>query len=189
MSYSGYPQGGYPQGGYPPQGEYPYQEGYPPQGGYQGGGYPGGDQGGYYGGAGGGGGGGGFQRREFQIVSHMNGKAIDIDGGSAEPDAGLIMNDRRSPPDRNQLFYTDEQGIIRSALNDFAIQSRGSGHQLTMQPYYGNPEQQWRFQEKRISEPSGHCLDIKGASHSTGAHVIAYHYHDQHNQHWRAEYL
>lgn len=50
---------------------------------------------------------------------------LDIERGNSNPDAKVIMYKKKSPPGRNQLWYIDQQGIIRSALNDFALQGHG----------------------------------------------------------------
>ena len=60
-------------------------------------------------------------RREFVIVSKMNNLVIDVKGENAGPGAELVMWHRKHPHAKNQLWYQDNQGIIRSALNDFAI--------------------------------------------------------------------
>jgi hypothetical protein len=62
-----------------------------------------------------------FYRREFQIVSDMNGLVLDVKHNNANPGAEVIMWNKKSPPARNQLWYADQQGFIRSALNDFAL--------------------------------------------------------------------
>ena len=64
-------------------------------------------------------------RREFFIVSDMNQKVLDIKGGSKESGASLVMWSKNSPHTKNQLWYTDPQGFIRSALNDMAFAAEG----------------------------------------------------------------
>jgi len=52
----------------------------------------------------------------------MHNKALDIRGGSSSPGAQVIMWPKKHGGNcMNQLWYFDEQGIIRSALNDFAL--------------------------------------------------------------------
>lgn len=67
--------------------------------------------------------------------------------------------------------------------------SKGGDHQMKMHPFDGRQEQQWRIQDRRIANPSGLCLDIRGASQADGAEVIAYQYQGASNQHWRIEYV
>jgi len=52
----------------------------------------------------------------------MHNKVLDINGGSSAPGAKVIIWPKKASGDhRNQLWYFDESGIIRSALNDFAL--------------------------------------------------------------------
>jgi len=167
---------GYPQ--YPPQGggggypSYPQPGGgYPPSG--SGCGYP---QAGY-------------GRRDFFIVSEMNGKALDIRGGNASPGVDVIMYRKKSPPAKNQLWYTDQQGIIRSALNDLVFQNNTKGQPLKMTQFTGDPRGQWRVEGNKIVNRANECLDIRGANNGDGAELCAYDFKNQKNQHWRLEYI
>lgn len=171
MAYPGYgPPGGYPGGGYP-------------GGGYPGGSYPG-QAGGFipsesF----------GMERREFFIASAMNGKVLDVAGGNEGAGSKVIVYERKFPPSRNQLWFLDEMGVIRSAINGFALQACERGHHVKMEPCYGGPEQQWRFQDRMIMNGFGDCLDVKGASHHNGAEVISYQYNGGENQHWFKEFV
>jgi len=62
-----------------------------------------------------------WYRREFQLVSEMHGKVLDVRRGNKDPGAEVIVFGKHSPPSKNQLWYSDQQGCIRSALNDFAL--------------------------------------------------------------------
>lgn len=129
------------------------------------------------------------QRREFCIVSEMHKKVMDIEKENASPGAAVIMCSKKRPPAKSQLWYADQQGVIRSALNDFALRGHTSERQLKLHPFYGNPKQMWRFQGRRIVNQLGLCLDIRGAVHDDGTEVIAYQYKGSKNQHWSAEYV
>ena len=61
------------------------------------------------------------RRREFQLASEMHGKVMDVRGGNKDPGAHVIVYSKHSSPAKNQLWYLDQQGFIRSALNDFAL--------------------------------------------------------------------
>jgi len=64
-------------------------------------------------------------RRYFYIASDMHTKVLDIAGGSSLPEAKVIVWPKKAGIDRrNQLWYFDENGIIRSALNDFALTAK-----------------------------------------------------------------
>lgn len=119
----------------------------------------------------------------------MNGKVLDVERGSTNPGAKVIMYRKKSPPAKNQLWYMDQQGIIRSALNDFALHASGSGHHISLHPFNGGQEQQWRNQGNKIVNNSGECLDIKGANHGDGVEVVSWQYKGSQNQHWRIQYV
>ena len=63
------------------------------------------------------------QTRYFYIVSDMHGKVLDVRGSSPMPGTEVIVwpRKRRDYHVRNQLWYCDENGIIRSAMRDFAL--------------------------------------------------------------------
>jgi len=93
----------------------------------------------------------------------------------------------RSP---NQLWYNDEQGCLRSMLNDYALESRHKGDGAVMQPFRGDPRQQWMFQGNRIVNRynQNEVLDIERADSNDGARVIAWGPNNGRNQQWRMEY-
>jgi len=131
----------------------------------------------------------GAGRREFFIASEMNGKVLDIKGDKTAPGAEVLTYHKKSPPAKNQLWYTDPQGHIRSALNDLVFHNNTKGHGLKTENYTGDPRSQWRMDGNRILNGAGECLDIRGASNSDGAEVCAYEYKNQKNQHWTLEYV
>jgi len=183
----GYPQGGqgYPQGG---------GQGYP-QGGQ---GYPQGGQGYPQGGQ------TGPQpqpqpqpqqqqqqgpKRLFHIVSEMNGKVLDIKEGNAAPGTQVLMWSKHSMNPKNQLWYTDAQGHILSALNDFSFISQSAGDLIRMKPHSSDPNQQWFVEGQKISNRAGLSLDIKGEKSHDGAEVCGWKYAGGKNQHWKQQYV
>jgi len=125
------------------------------------------------------------------IVSEMHGKVMDIRGANAGPGAEVIMYMRKMDRSANQLWYMDEMGCLRSMLNDYAPECRAQGQRLHMQPYRGDPRQQWYFQGNRIVNkfyPS-ECLDVERAEMRDEASVIGWPYKGSINQHWRMEYV
>ena len=60
-------------------------------------------------------------RRDYYIVSEMNGKVLDIKGGNGHSGADIVTWPKNPSKTKNQLWYSDPQGFIRSALNDFAF--------------------------------------------------------------------
>ncbi len=53
----------------------------------------------------------------------MNGKMVDISGANTDPEAEVIMYGQNGAD--NQQWYQDEEGIIRSKINDFALDASG----------------------------------------------------------------
>lgn len=129
-----------------------------------------------------------FTRREFFIVSEMNGKVLDICGGNSCPGALVIVWPRNCPPSKNQLWYFDNNGIIHSALNDLVPQSQGAA-QVKMVPLGCDNSQHWTVVGNRIVSKTGECLDIRESDDRNGAEVISYGYFATANQHWRLEYV
>jgi len=119
----------------------------------------------------------------------MNGKVLDIRGANPSAGADLLSYHKKSPPAKNQLWYIDQQGIIRSALNEMVFHSNNKGQTLKMTHYTGDPRSQWRVEGNKILNRANECLDIKGASNSDGAEICAYDYKQSKNQHWRLEYV
>lgn len=130
----------------------------------------------------------GQPRRDFFIVSEMNGKVVDIKGAHTAAGTNAIMYHRKNPPERNQLWYVDHTGHIRSSLNDMTFHSAGKGHEIKMQMPVGDPKTQWRFEGPRIINGHGECLDIKGEKKDDGAELCSYDFKNQKNQLWRMEY-
>jgi len=122
-------------------------------------------------------------------VSELNGKVIDVQHERKEPGAKLVMWDKHTPAKQNQLFYTDPQGFIRSALNDLTFSNKTSGHDLLTEPSTNDPRGEWMFEGNKIVSRVGEAMDIKGASKHNGAEVISYPYKGAPNQHWKQEFV
>jgi len=131
----------------------------------------------------------GGPRRLFYIISEMNGKVLDVSGGKKDAGAKIVMWDKNIPPSDNQLWYLDETGYIRSALNDMTFNSEKAGDDLRMQVATGDPRNQWTFHGRKIGNRAGECLDIQKESKSKGAELCSYEYKDQENQHWIQEFV
>jgi len=160
------------------------QEGY-------GGGYPQGQQGfGGQQGYGGQQGFGGGQRREFFIVSEMSGKVVDIERGNTAEGTKICIWDKHPDRQRNQIWYTDPQGFIHSALNDMVFSNGGHDQELKMRRAGSNdPRALWRLNGNKITNSVGEVLDAKGAKDHNGTELISYRDENHKNQMWRFEYL
>lgn len=128
-------------------------------------------------------------RREFYIVSEMNGKVLDVAGEKKDPGAKVVTYDKHTPAKRNQLWYLDQYGYIRSALNDLTFTNTKAGEDLKTQIPSGDPRNQWTFHGRKVGNRAGECLDIRGEDDSNGAEVCSYEYKDQKNQHWVQQYV
>jgi len=126
---------------------------------------------------------------KFYIISEMTCKVLDIFDENPIPGVKVMMWPKKSNLAFNQLWYFDEQGVIRSALNDFAMEPEASGGMIKMVPYTGTAIQQWRMDENRIVNKVNNCLDICDGSNKDGAELISFKYKGQPNQHWRLQYV
>ncbi len=61
----------------------------------------------------------------FLIRSKMNGKVLDIQGAKANTGTPVVTWPRKNPPANNQLWYLDQDGIIKSKLNNLAFKNNG----------------------------------------------------------------
>jgi len=76
--------------------------------------------------------------------------------------------------------------VLRSALNDFALEAR-RGEPFRMMPFTGQPEQQWVFAGNRIINRMrpGECFTDKKGNQP----IHAKEYKGKPQQHWRVEYV
>lgn len=133
-------------------------------------------------------GGAGGPRREFFITSKLHGKVVDIVNGSKDAGTKICVYDKHPSHSKNQLWYLDQQGNIRSALNDMQFSSPKSGESLHMQQN-SDARSQWSFQGEKVVNHAGECLDIRGGSNDKGAELCGYEYKNQKNQHWTQEFV
>jgi len=118
----------------------------------------------------------------------MNGKVLDIKEGKNAPDVPVVMWTKGNNA-KNQQWYTDQQGNIRSALNDMAFISPKEGSSFTMRPASADPHHLWYMDGQKLMNRAGVCADIRGKSNSDGAEVISYKYNGGNNQHWTIQYV
>jgi hypothetical protein len=126
--------------------------------------------------------------RRFFIVSELHGKVLDIEGANRAPGAHVIVWPRKHDC-HNQLWYLDGQNVIRSSLNDFALDAQTDGQHVRMAPFTGKSSQRWMISGNRIVRDHKNCLDIEGGNFGDGAKIIQWNYKGSSNQHWRIEYV
>lgn len=59
----------------------------------------------------------------YIVTSQMNGKVLDVKNNDPNPGAKVIMYDRKAELENNQLWYEDENGVLRSKLNGFVMEA------------------------------------------------------------------
>jgi hypothetical protein len=129
------------------------------------------------------------QRREFYIVSELSGKVLDVAGEKMEPGAKICMWEKHADKKKNQLWYQDGLGLIRSALNDLTFSNSKSGEQVRTAMPSVDPRSQWLFEGRKIGSRAGEALDIRRNDKSNGAEVISYEFSGDTNQQWRQEFV
>jgi hypothetical protein len=130
----------------------------------------------------------------FCIVSKMNGKAMDVKDSDASAGAKVVTWDVTN--ENNQMFYQDRQGLIRSKLNDFCLDSPkgigARGKQLKVEPFSkGKAQQEWMPWRDRIVNINNHTkdiLEIKKSKDENGAEVVWDHFDNGPNQKWQVVY-
>jgi len=103
-----------------------------------------------------------------------------------------VIDKRRPERPSLQRWYLDESGVIRSGVNEYALESKDGGDKVTLQPYTGDARQQWIFKENRIINKllASDCVGLKkGLFLSDDANVIITRYEGKAYQHWRIEYI
>ena len=123
-------------------------------------------------------------RRCFHIIAEWNGEVLDISHDDPRPGAPVITWRRKMERCPNQLWFCDPTGVIRSAMNEFALEAREL-EGFRMMPYTGQPDQQWIFAGNRIVNrvrPHECLTDREGERpcHAKG-------YKGKPRQHWRVE--
>lgn len=134
----------------------------------------------------------------------MHKKVLDIAGASEKSGAKVIVWPKKHSEAcnidiagikltlndaRNQHWYFDANGIVRSALNDFALTAKNPGDQAVMMPFNGQPSQQWRLFENRFMKNQQECLSVARADRKDGAPVLTQCYKGSVYQHWHIEYV
>jgi len=127
------------------------------------------------------------KRREFYIVSELNDKVLDVKGASTAAGAPVVMWTKNNPVSKNQLWYEDAHGHIRSVLTDFALDAQ-PGKDVVLQPSNEGPSQQWVVDGKLIKNKStGEVFDIVRGNKDNGTGVCSWKHHGKPNQLWRIE--
>lgn len=125
----------------------------------------------------------------FVILSAMNGKAIEITGRGAGDK--LIVYDRSD--EDSQIFYCDENGVLRAKQNGFAFESaKRTGKSIQMQPASGDDNQMWTiYRTDRLANQNNaeDIAEIKDGDGNNSAKVVFNHEDGGEHQRWTIEYV
>jgi len=127
----------------------------------------------------------------FYLVSRLNGKVLDVKGAERDPGGEVIMWEKKDDARVNQMWYISRDGLIRSKLNGFVLDS-SEDDLITMQPYDPSSEKQgFSLSDGRIANlnDQDYVIDIKGSNNDNGAAIVAWEYKGSDNQLWDIEYV
>lgn len=129
----------------------------------------------------------------FYLKSELSGKVLDIEGQCPDPGTKLCVWDQKPEESAsNQLWSIDRQGILRSRMNDFAIDYSDS-QELTMQLFDSGRAgfQSWVIQGSQVALKSkpDKVFDIADENMDSGARVCVWDAHGGANQKWTIEYV
>jgi len=117
---------------------------------------------------------------------------LEVQNGNARPGAKLVIDKRRTDKPSQQRWFLDESGVIRSGVNEYALESKDGGDKVCLMPYTGDARQQWIMKDNRIINKllASDCVALKKVFFlSDDSDVIVTRYEGKAYQHWRMEYL
>lgn len=126
----------------------------------------------------------------FYIESLACDKVIDVRGNNADAGVEVVLYDRNSPATANQLWYEDEEGLLRSKLNGYVLDT--SEGKVRVVPYEPDSvEQHWAIVGDRIENlfDNKMVIDVKAESKFNCASLIKYSFHGGENQRWKFVYV
>jgi hypothetical protein len=124
------------------------------------------------------------------VSEHNPNLVLDINGGSKDQGAKLIVWDFKHSGNENQRFRINDQGFITSVHSGLVLDVEGGskqGNHIIQWPAHGGENQRWRLHKDGTIRLEGHdlCIDIKGGSKDHGAELIAWPHNGGTNQKWR----
>jgi hypothetical protein len=130
------------------------------------------------------------ERRHFYIVNEANCAVLGVERASIKPGTNAVIDKRRPDKAFHQIWYLDADGVIRSKLNDFALESKKIDDRVKLVPYVGDARQMWTVEGNRIVNKlmRTECLGLrKHLRLKDDADVIRMIYEGKPYQHWRME--
>ncbi|ELU00451.1 hypothetical protein CAPTEDRAFT_225061 [Capitella teleta] len=114
---------------------------------------------------------------------------MDVEKASSKPGTKVVLFRDKGQMDDNQLWYEDEEGIIRSKLNGFAMDA--SGKEVTLLPYdVNNHKMQWQLSGNTVCNRLDPTLVLKsqgGGLFSGCPTLTATEFTGSDNEHWSFE--
>jgi len=132
----------------------------------------------------------GLPIRYFYIRSATCDKVLDIEGGSKQPGARVILYPKKGGGGAsNQLWFEDPYGNIRSKHNDKLVLDASSGVLKTGEYHDGRPSVFWAVDGNKIvnRQSPNEVLDLKGACTDNGTEVCPWAHHGNANQQWHLD--
>jgi len=125
-------------------------------------------------------------------VNEANCSVLEIQYGNARPNAKVVLEKRRQTKPDQQSWFFDESGVIRSKMNEYALESKPGSEYIYVVPYTGDIRQQWVLKDNRIINRSfaSETLGLrKRLVLHDDADVLVGRYEGKPYQHWRVQYL
>lgn len=127
----------------------------------------------------------------FFIVSQLNDKVLDVEKDDASVGAKVIMYNQKDHASPNQLWYEDENEIIRSKLNGFVLES-SSTDCIRLKPFDpSNKNHYWIIVGDRMQNKYDNriVIDIYHEKKGNGATLCSYKFSGGDHQRWTFKYL
>lgn len=130
-----------------------------------------------------------YERRMFYIVSEYYSRVVlDVRRERATAGTDVIIWPKKSrSQSKNQLWYFDTHGVIRSALNDLVIEAQ-YGSSAKTAAHERRACQEWTVVEQGLISKTGECLELNEDEVQDGSAVYSAKFYDNPNQRWRLEY-
>jgi len=127
----------------------------------------------------------------FTIRSGMCDKVLDITGASKNPGAKVILYQKKSGGNDNQLWFEDSYGNICSKLNDKLCLDGSSGVLHTGKYEQGKNRTCWAISGNAIRSVHNpnEVLDVKGNCTENGTEICVWNHHGNPNQQFHFDYV
>jgi len=108
----------------------------------------------------------------FNIKNMKADKVLEIRDANPNPGAHVVINPLSSTKLPNQMWYYDSQNVIRSFLNDYAMEPSSGDGKIKMMPFSSKSSQMWTFNGNGVVNNKGQHLDLEDQSIDDNTEVI-----------------